>query len=244
MDMILVDWTRMGKTYCLAGVVREGGLYRVVRPLLKQDAGAPVRNVGWFPRLIDGHARWEVFELIRPEPAASQPPHQEDCWVRAMRSRRRSASPEERRAILTASVASTEATIFGVWLTKTHMGAYVQPGTGIRSLATIVVPSNQVIFGASVRQGASEADVRVTLPVPGVGSRSMPVKDHGLLLTAERLSNSPGGRAKALGETLRAMGADVAVRLGLSRPFQAGEQRAPVCWLMADGFFSIADPQP
>ena len=34
-------------------------------------------------------------------------------------------------------------------------------------------------------------------------------------------------------------------RLGLSRPFQATPGRGEgVCWLMADGFFSLTDPQP
>jgi hypothetical protein len=243
MDMILVDWTRMGKTYCLAGVVPEHG-YRVVRPLLKSDNLAPVRNVGWFPRLLDGHARWEVFELIRAEPASLEPPHVEDCWVRAMRSRRRQAALEERRRILIASTASEEVLIFGVPLVKTHMGACVPPAVGIRSLATIVVPSNRVVFGASMRHGAPEPDVRVTLPVPGAGDRTMPVKDHHLLLKAEHGSDTLAGRVKTLGETVRAMGGDVAVRLGLSRPFQGGEQRTAACWLMADGFFSMSDPQP
>jgi hypothetical protein len=75
MDMILLDWTRMGKSYCLAGVIRQNGAFRVVRPLLTQHRDAPVRNVGWSPFLMDGHSRWEVFELIHPTPADSQPPH-------------------------------------------------------------------------------------------------------------------------------------------------------------------------
>jgi hypothetical protein len=46
MEMILLDWTRMGKSFCLAGVVAEGRELRVVRPLLKCGWEAPVRNVG------------------------------------------------------------------------------------------------------------------------------------------------------------------------------------------------------
>src|SRR5437868_8860700 len=33
-DMILLDWTRMGRTFCVAGAVVQAGQYRVVRPLL------------------------------------------------------------------------------------------------------------------------------------------------------------------------------------------------------------------
>jgi hypothetical protein len=41
------------------------------------------------------------------------------------------------------------------------------------------------------------------------------------------------------------MGSNVAVRLGLSRPFQQEDSRDPPrCWLMADGFFSLESPQP
>jgi hypothetical protein len=43
-----------------------------------------------------------------------------------------------------------------------------------------------------------------------------------------------------------AMGAAVAVRLGLSRAFAAPgvSGSSAACWLMADGFFSWSDPQP
>jgi hypothetical protein len=68
MEMILLDWTRMGRTYCLVGVVAEAGKYRVVRPLPSRQRNSPQRNVGWSPFLLEGHRRWEIFELIKPEP--------------------------------------------------------------------------------------------------------------------------------------------------------------------------------
>jgi hypothetical protein len=41
------------------------------------------------------------------------------------------------------------------------------------------------------------------------------------------------------------MGERVAVRLGVSRSFFPSDQRAAAkCWLMVDGLFSTADPQP
>src|SRR5438105_15682798 len=102
--MILLDWTRMGKSYCLAGAVIQDQQWRIVRPLLTKYREGPVRNVGWSAYLMDGHARWEIMELIGPEPATPQPPHREDLSVRAMRSRRSFASPHQRRAILAATM--------------------------------------------------------------------------------------------------------------------------------------------
>src|SRR5262249_17941445 len=100
-DMVLVDWTRMGRSYCLAGVVKEkDGSLRLVRPLLSRGRSSAIRNGGWSGWLLDGHSRWEVFELIAPELASSEPPHLEDLWVRAIRPRRSSLPTEQRRAIL------------------------------------------------------------------------------------------------------------------------------------------------
>ena len=51
---------------------------------------------------------------------------------------------------------------------------------------------------------------------------------------------------QALTLALGQMGDSVAVRLGVTRPFapQEGPGRTPgLCWLMADGFFSLTDPQ-
>jgi len=97
-DMILLDWTRMGKTFCVAGAVVQGGQYHVVRPLSVHFRDAPVRNVGWSAYQLAGHARWDVFELIGPKPAAAVPPHLEDIWVRtlapcAARPRRSNVKP-------------------------------------------------------------------------------------------------------------------------------------------------------
>src|SRR5260370_3274741 len=112
--MILLDWTRMGKSYCVAGAVEQPGGYRMVRPLLAKNRNAPVRNVGWSAWQLDGHTRWEIFELIGPESAAPEPPHLEDLWIRAMRSRRTLASPELRRAILGATLIKPGQSNFGV----------------------------------------------------------------------------------------------------------------------------------
>jgi Transposase DDE domain len=99
MEMILLDWTRMGTTYCVAGAITQNGQMRVVRPLWVRHRQSPVRNVGWTPFVMDGHSRWEIFELVGPEPAVSQPPHSEDVWVRDLKPTRRLATGDQRRAV-------------------------------------------------------------------------------------------------------------------------------------------------
>lgn len=242
--MVLLDWTRMGKMYCLAGVVQHSGQLRVVRPLPAPQRAAPVRNLGWAPYLMDGHARWEVFELIDAKPAEPSPPHLEDLWVGTMRSRRCSADAALRRAILQATRTAADAPWFGAPLTTTRSAAYLTPRTGERSLVSVLVPSRAIRFTASWRDGTPEPDYRVSLAVPHIEGRSLAVKDHFLLQRAELASSAVEGRIQALTFAVAQMGAEVVVRLGLSRSFQATPTRAEsVCWLMADGFFSFNDPQ-
>jgi hypothetical protein len=243
--MILLDWTRMGKQYCVAGVVAVPGGFRVIRPLMAKNRSLSVRNVGWSPFLLDGYSRWEIFELIGPEEAKPEAPHLEDLWVRSLRPRRQSASPKERRAILAATLVQPGVRLFGAPLQTTRTAAYLQPGTGQRSLATLVVPANRISFTAHHREGAPDADFRVALPLPELGERWLPVKDHHLLAKVEMASPTLEGQIKRLSYAVQQMGDQVAVRLGLSRPFQAAAERGPSsCWLMADGFFSLSDPQP
>jgi len=243
--MILLDWTRMGKTYCLAGVVVDDLDVRVVRPLRVQFRDAPVRNVGWSPFLVDGHQRWEVVELVGAVPAEPQPPHLEDVWVRELRWRGRMVAPKERRRLLAATATASNGSLFGEVFTATRTGAYLTPGAGERSLATVVVPARAVSFGACWREGAAEPDVRVKLPVPGLGERALAVKDHHLLLRAAQAEPNLDRQTALLDDLVRQMGEQVAVRLGLSRSFQNtdGPASAAACWLMADGFFSLSDPE-
>src|SRR5262249_46975977 len=150
-----------------------------------------------------------------------------------LRSRRSSASPEQRRAILAATTALPDQAIFGVNLASTRTAAYLLPGAGERSLATVVVPSNRLRFDATWREGSFEPDVRVELPVPILGNRWLPVKDHHLLLMAERATSNVEQQIKILEAAVQRMGKEVAVRLGLSRSFQGRADRTGVCWLMA-----------
>jgi hypothetical protein len=86
--------------------------------------------------------------------------------------------------------------------------------------------------------------VRVTLPLPEVGLRTLPVKDHHLLRHAEQGPANLDQRLQSLYQAVFRMGDPVVVRLGLSRPFQGHGPAGPAeCWLMADGFFSLTDPQ-
>jgi hypothetical protein len=107
-----------------------------------------------------------------------------------------------------------------------------------------MVPSSRLSFSASWRFGVTQPDYRLTLPVPELGDRTLPVKDHHLLLRAEQAARDLDRRLEALNAAAGQMGEQIAVRLGLSRPFASnGEHGSGLCWLMADGFFSLSHPQ-
>jgi hypothetical protein len=243
-DFILLDWTRMGRVYCLAGAVFQAGQYRIVRPLPSRHKHGDVPNQGWSPFLIDGHSRWEVFELIQPAPARSLAPHHEDVWVASLAPCRRLATPDERRAVLKATLTPAGHSVFGAALTHGYSGSFAEPGHGERSLASVLVPSADVQFTALWRDGAEQPDHRVSLPLPEVGRRILPLKDHFLLRRAEKESADVDEQLGALARAVRSMGATVVVRLGLSRSFVSATGQPGKCWLMADGFFSLDDPQP
>jgi hypothetical protein len=243
-DLILLDWTRMGRVYCLAGAVCEAGRYRIVRPLPGHGRENPVPNQGWPPFLVDGHRRWERFELLHARPAPATPPHVEDFWVQELKPCRRPVSRQERRAVLQATLAPSDQPLFGAALNQSHGGScHVEPGNGECSLTSVLVPSAEVEFTALYRDGAEGPDYRVRLPLPGLGQRILPVTDHYLLCRAEREHPDPDDRPAFLDQAVRLMGAQVVVRLGLSRPFQSCPAQPGRCWLMADGFFSLDDPQ-
>jgi hypothetical protein len=244
-EMILLDWTRMGRSYCLAGVTAAADGYRVVRPLPVKYYGAPVANVGWSPFLFDGHARFEVFELVNPQPARHPAPHLEDIWVGGLRPCRRVADARQRQAVLAATKPPPQEPLFGAPLQLTAGAAQLRPGVGARSLATLWVPAGEIVFHGSHRLGSETSDFRVRLGVAGLGERLIPVKDHPLLLRAEQAGAGLDHQVRALRQIIGRMGDPVVVRLGLSRPYQSGvhNQTGP-CWLMADGFFSLSDPQP
>jgi hypothetical protein len=241
-DLILLDWTRMGRLYCLAGAVVQGGQYRIVRPLPARGRDNPVPNQGWSPFLLDGHSRWEVFRMDHPERALAAAPHLEDVWVQALEPRRRSANRAERCGVLQATLGPAGETLFGAALKHGHLGSYLEPGDGERSLASVVVASAEVQFTALWRDGADQPDYRVSLPLPGLDRRILPVKDHFLLCRAEKVHADIDDRLRFLVDAVRLMGTRVVVRLGLSRSFPANGQPGR-CWLMADGFFSPDDPQ-
>ncbi len=86
------------------------------------------------------------------------------------------------------------------------------------------------------------AGVASAVPVPGLDRRIIPLKDHHLLARAEQHSGDIDARLNFLADAVRRMGDVAAGRLGLSRPYVANGQPGR-CWLMADGFFSLDDPQ-
>jgi hypothetical protein len=242
-DIILLDWTRMGRVYCLAGAIYQAGQIRIVRPLPARARHSPIANNGWSPYLMDGYSRWEAFEMIHPEPAHALAPHREDIWVHRLQPRKRFANPAERRAILQATLAPPEKPIFGVELMRSYGTSYLDPGTGERSLTTVIVSSAELQFTALWRDGANEPDYRVRLNLPGHDGAILPVKDHFLLCRAEREAPDIDGRLRFLAAAVSKMGEHVYVRLGLSRSFPSATGQPGRCWLMADGFFSLDDPQ-
>lgn len=245
MDLILLDWTRMGRTYCVTGAVRVHGQLRIMRPLPRALRDAPVRNTGWSPFQLDGHSRWEVFEVIAPEPAPPLAPHLEDAWVVGLRSRRGLAAPGQRRAVLEATLVPEGQPLFGAALRRDKHKAYLLPNEGARSLTSVAVRQQQLELFVERSAYRPEAAYRVRLHLPELEGLVIPFKDHFLLGRAEQASPTDTGRLQALKLALAQMGERVIVRLGVSRPYAfTGSSSLPVCWLMADGFFSSNDPQP
>lgn len=265
MAFVLLDWTRMGKGYCLAGAVLEGEGARIVRPLsithqrsvvgggglfamirsfFVRDPPEGDRTVGWPAFLMAGRSRWEEFDLVSPRLAKTESPHVEDTWVRSLRPCKRLATPDQRRAILRATAAATADALFGAPLRIEGTKTFLLPGEGQRSLSTLLAPAEQIQFHVGQRDRHSrEPRIRVNLPFPGLGVRTLPVTDHHLYCRVEQQASRLEDQAELFNGLIRQMGEIVAVRLGLSRPFGSEEQSA-ACWLMANGFFSLADPQP
>ena len=132
---------------------------------------------------------------------------------------------------------------FGVPWVTTRAAAYVEPGGGTRSLATVTLPAERITFAASWREGTPEPDVRVQLDGAGLHGRSLSVKDHFLLGRAEAVAADLESRLAELTALVSNLGPTVAVRLGLSRRVRDRPQPGRgVCWLMADGFFAFDNP--
>jgi hypothetical protein len=227
-EMILLDWTRMGHAFCLAGVIYQDSQYRVVRPLPASAHGSAIPNAGWPASELAGWRRWEVLELIDPEPAAAQPPHLEDVWVRKLHRRWRLASPEDRRSILQATVPGPGELLFGVPLVKGRATAHLRPRTGKRSLTSLLVHPHQLAFHVGERQGRAAPDHRVHIEAVPLCGLQLPITDHHLLLRAEQAGLEPRARAAALTAAVREMGDPILIRLGLTRPFSPG-RTARVC---------------
>src|SRR5262245_10885178 len=112
-DMVLLDWTRMGNNYCLAGAIADDDGWRIVRPLWVKHRSAAVRNVGWSAFQTAGRHRWQALTLVEPRSADPLPPHLEDVWVRDLRSQDRLATSATRRAILEATLTPEGEALFG-----------------------------------------------------------------------------------------------------------------------------------
>ena len=245
MEMILLDWTRMGKSYCLAGVIlQENGQLKTVRPLRASHSQLEIRNVGWPLETMEGKSRWDVFELVNPKATLLEAPHLEDLWVDGLKPRGKLNDLARRKAILEGTLRASSQPWFGVPLATTRSAAYLTPGTGSRSLTSVLVSSQQITFFGSWCRGKEKPDFRVTLGIPGLQHLSLPVKDHSLLRRAETSSDHIVEQLQEMTRAVQQMGEWVLARLGLSRGFASHPSRlGSVCWLMADGFFSFQNPQ-
>jgi len=167
--------------------------------------------------------------------------------VRSLRPLRRMATAAQRRAILQAGQRPSGDPLFGSPFLPTHSAISCAPGVGDRSLATLVIDRRSLSFSGVTRQGRAGPDYRVTLELPGLGPRRLPVVDHFLLAAAALAGEDVTIRLRELERIVGQMGERIAVRTGLTRPYApqgASQPAAAVCWLMADGFFSLDDPQP
>ena len=119
------------------------------------------------------------------------------------------------------------------------------PNEGVRSLTSVAVRQQQIELFVQRRNYKPDVDFRVRLHVPELEGLVIPFKDHFLLNRAEQAATTDAERLASLKTALAETGEPLIVRLGVSRPYaQQGSSSLPVCWLMADGFFSANDPQP
>jgi len=130
-------------------------------------------------------------------------------------------------------------------LRRDKQKAYLLPSEGSRSLTSVAVRQKQIEMLVERRDYKPDANYRVRLHVPELEGLVIPFKDHFLLRRAEEAAPTDAGRLDALKAAVARMGEPVLVRVGVSRPYaHPGSSSLPVCWLMADGFFSLSDPQP
>jgi hypothetical protein len=117
-------------------------------------------------------------------------------------------------------LAASRGSLFGAPPTLMHAAAYLLPGTGQRSLATVQAPAGGIRFSGRWRAGAPEPDVQVQIDVAGLGDRFLPVKDHHLLCRAARAGTGLEGQLRTLQGLVAAMGDlhGVPTSMGCSSP--------------------------
>ena len=49
-------------------------LFACLRPMLAKNRELPQRKFGWWFRLLEGHSRWETFELVKPMKSGDEAP--------------------------------------------------------------------------------------------------------------------------------------------------------------------------
>src|SRR5438034_10506500 len=61
MEMVLLDWTRMGRSFCVAGAAFPDTHYRLVRPLWANTGQAPVGRVRSTASRLERPVGWDIL---------------------------------------------------------------------------------------------------------------------------------------------------------------------------------------
>src|SRR5262245_57352930 len=92
---------------------------------------------------------------------------------------------------------------------RSYASVHLDPETGTRSLASLLLTPQDVEFSACSRTGAAEPDIRVKIAAAGLQDRTIPVKDHFLLSDAEKATSDLEGQLRSLSAAIVAMGPQV-----------------------------------
>lgn len=225
-EAIITDVTRMlPPKVCIAALQAE----RTIRLNRPQPDEAVLASIGG---LLPGD-RVAIDWLDNP---FFVPPHVEDGdWEpESLHKLGRLPKPELVDLLLPGAACSVEEAFGQKWFRGTKGNGAFRPGTGARSLATVLARDVRVYqWFPSVRVNFRDDRDRWTMvPLEDLG-----VRRHQQLCPECLASN---GRISGFDRNLRDefWGRDVLLRVGLTRPFEA-EGQETACWLQVTGVYPI-----
>lgn len=237
-NLVVMDVTRMAKPrVCVAGLTLEGD--DCIRPLLK----AGDLDEAWLRH--DPEHLCEPFTVIGVElldQPKLEPPHVEDWHIAPNYVFVRHLEPDERDDLLRRTAVTSVSQLFGTPLDLGGGTPCVSPGTGTRSLATL---KPKAILGVRLdRFPGRPLSCRLELVDAEGVVVSAAVTDLRFRLAVERtLATTDGLSPTQLANSLTRQlhGADVWLRVGLSRRFSRDGSAAPRCYLQVNGVHTIPD---